>query len=89
MPSLPKQPQQQLYTTTDELLVFQNKRLDPGLYWLVEKSGHILLFVPVCCTENHHPVLKDNDRKSNWIRVFWISLEIVGNILITGNKNVS
>lgn len=33
------------------------------LYRLVQKSGHILLFVSVCCTENHHPVLKHNQNK--------------------------
>lgn len=54
----------QVAATKDKSLVFQNKRLDHGLYWLVEESGHVLLFVSVCCAENHHSVLKDHDKKS-------------------------
>lgn len=45
---------------TSKCILFQNREAGSrlcGLYRLVEKSGHILLFVSVCCTENHHAIL--------------------------------
>ena len=35
-----------------------NNTWNYSLYWFVQECRNILLFVAVCCTENHHAILR-------------------------------
>lgn len=45
--------------------------------WFIQQSGDILLFVPMCCAEHHHSILKETENKTRrWEQCLHIAISL-------------